>query len=176
MNALFPVMNIQYAPATVASAAEMCACGRRAFENDYFNNAIFPLGVQDPGKQDYLYERMKKRLEAPEWQYDLATTESAEGHAQVVGYAGWTRPRHENVSGPGDAVDLPGNHDQPQANTENAETYPKGMDVDVYKYAEEVIEKARKEILGEPEERVWCKCRSHSLTCDTLIGAELFLT
>jgi hypothetical protein len=140
-------MEIQFIPATEASVIEMCDCGGRAFADDALDRALFPrTHAQSQAERDEIYNfrvaRLRKRIQSPEWRYVLATTaDSSEGRARIVGYAGWVPPKQEKK----------------ESEQVGAEIYPKGMDMDVYKHAMEIIEKAKKEIIGERENRVWCK-------------------
>jgi hypothetical protein len=154
-------MNIQYIPATVAFVRDMCDCGCRAFENDGLDHALFPRHLRNPAIDEAIYEfrveRMRKRLQSPAWRYVLATTNSGDSHARVVGYAGWIAPRQGNEQGHEKDDNLAGNQMEQGTGTEDAENYPQGMDVDAYRYAMEIIENTKKEILGEAEHKVWCK-------------------
>lgn len=154
-------MNIQYIPGTVAFARDMCDCGNRAFANDALDQALFPRHLRDPGNDDVIYEfrmeRIKKRLQNPDWRYILATTDFGDGHAQVVGYAGWTAPLQGNEPGPQQDDNLAKKQVEQEANTEDAESFPQGMDVDAYRYGMEIIGNTKKEVLGADENKVWCK-------------------
>lgn len=154
-------MDIQYIPATVAFARDMCDCGRRAFENDGLDQALFPRHLRDPANDDGIYEfrveRIRKRLQNPGWRYVLATTDSGDGHVQVVGFAGWLVPLRGNDPGHEQDGNLAGNQVKQEANAEDAENFPQGMDVDAYRHAMEIVEHAKKEILGGGENKVWCK-------------------
>ena len=162
-------MNIQLMPASIASVREMCDCGRRAFADDGLQNAVFPPHLQDPADKndmnEYLEQRMRKRLQSPNWQYVLATAVSSEGHAQLVGYAGWVVPVQENESEQEQANNLTGFDAEQRSHAGDAEVYPRSMDIVAFKHAVDVIEKAKKEILGEAEQhRVWCKLQLPTLT------------
>jgi hypothetical protein len=136
-------MDIQLIPATVASVPEMSDCGCRAFENDELENAVFP---NQPGalqgRKEYRIHSIRKRLQSPGWHYVLATIDSSEGPAKVVGYAGWKAP-------------TPQGNDAEQNHAVEDDYYPEGIDMDVFKHANEVIEQAKKEVLGNEEHRVW---------------------
>jgi hypothetical protein len=143
-------MDIELLQATEASVSEICDCGIRAFENDVLDNALFPNRTQDQAGKDDIYDfriaRIRKRLQSPEWRYVVATS-SIGSQEKILGYAGWTSPLQEGESEQTKHKDV----------AENAETHPRGLDVDAYKHAMQVIEKAKKEILGEAVHRVWCK-------------------
>jgi hypothetical protein len=161
-------MDIELIPATVAYVPDMIDPGRRAFENDALDHAIFPdrsealLGSKE--SLEFRMNRIRKRLQSPEWRYVLATIDSIGGPAKIVGYAGWMVPQ-------------PQGNDTEQQHVENAvesqieqqpvaadDDTPVGLDMDAFKYGTEIVEKAKKEILGEEEHRVWCKSPlSHGL-------------
>lgn len=150
-------MDIQYIPATVASVPEIVACGGRAFENDALEHAIFPdrseamLGSKE--MLEYRMDRIRKRLQSPNWHYVLATIDSAEAPAKIVGFAGWMAPPpQENIT---EQKQVESAVESPIAIQE--ENTPKGMDMVAFKHASEVIVKAKKDILGKEEDRVWCK-------------------
>jgi hypothetical protein len=149
-------MDIKLIPATEASILEMCDCGGRAFENNALDHAIFPTCAQDPAKANDIYnfrvERMRKQIQSPEWLYVLATA-SIDGQAKILGYAGFLSPPQEQ----GKAKSNAENEVESQANALDAETFHKGMDMEAYKYATEILEKAKKDILGEGGNMVWCK-------------------
>ncbi|KAF1992033.1 hypothetical protein K402DRAFT_388607 [Aulographum hederae CBS 113979] len=148
-------MDIQYSPATVGYARDMCDCGRRAFENDLLDHALFPRHLQDVTNEEAIYkfrlERIRKRLENPRWRYLLATTDSGDGRPKVVGYSGWLAP----LKGSEQDVNLARNQDEPEAKPEDTEDFPPGLDVDVYKHVMKIIEDTKKEILGKDENNVW---------------------
>jgi len=139
----------------------MVDCGRRAFDNDALEHAILPdrsAAVLDSNEMlEFRMNRIRKRLQSPDWRYVLATVDPAEGPAKIVGYAGWMAPpTQENIT------------EQERKQKENVvqrqvqqqppvkdEDTPKGLDMDTFKYINELIEKTKKEILGEDEQRVW---------------------
>lgn len=148
-------MDIQLAPPTVAAVAEMSDCARRAFENDGLEHALFP-DRSDPqvvSKEllEYRMNRIRKHLQSPDWHYVIATIDSPQGPAKVVGYAAWmAQPPQEKAT-----------EEQPGGNTVEIQTddeyMPNHMDMDAFKYASEIIEKAKKEILEKEDNGVWCK-------------------
>ena len=154
-------MDIQLIPATVASVPEMVDCGRRAFENDALEQAIFPNPkdlLESKEFHEFRMDRIRKRLRSPDWHYVLATIDSTEAPAKIVGFAGWMPPTSgENITEQKQVESAVESQTQQRPLARDDEYSPKGMDMDAFKYANEVIEKAKKEILGEEEHRVWCK-------------------
>jgi hypothetical protein len=149
-------MNIKLLPATEALVSEICDCGIRAFENDALDHALFPNRTQDQSEKDEIYNfriaRIRKRLRSPEWLYVVATS-LIEGQAKILGFAGWMSPPQGRESEQAKAYEVV----EPQGIAAHAEIYPNGLDVEAYKHAMQIIEKAKKEILGEGDHRVWCK-------------------
>lgn len=159
-------MDIQLIPATVASVPEMVDCGRRAFENDALEHAIFPnrseVLLESKEVLEYRMNRIRKRLQSPDWHYVLATIDSTEAPVKVVGYAGWMAPPpQENIIEQKQVESAVESQIQQHPFAIDDEYSPKGMDMDAFKHAIEVIEKAKKEILGKEEHRVWCKFCIH---------------
>ena len=155
-------MGIQLIPATVASVLEIVDCGRRAFENDALEHATFPnrseVTLRSKEFLEYRMNRIRKRLQSPDWHYMLATIDSTEAPAKVVGYAGWMAPPlQENITEQKQVESAIESQIQQHPFAIDNEYIPKGMDMDAFKHANKVIEKAKKEILGEEEHRVWCK-------------------
>ena len=155
-------MDIQLIPPTVTSVPEMVDCGRRAFENDALEHAIFPNRSEDLlGSKEFLEFRMnriRKRLLSPDWHYVLATIDSPEAPAKVVGYSGWMAPSPQENITEQKQVDSAVESQIPQHPFAIDNEYsPEGMDMDAFKHANEVIEKTKKEILGKEEHRIWCK-------------------
>jgi len=153
-------MDIQLIPATVASVPEMIDCGRRAFENDALEHAIFPNRsealLDSKESKEYRMNRIRKRLQSPDWHYVLATIDSTEAPVKVVGYAGWMAPppqENDTEQKRWDGAVQSQTEHQPFAIED--EYCPEGMDMDAFKHGNEVIEKAKKEILGKEEHRVW---------------------
>jgi hypothetical protein len=145
-------MDIRLVSATVASVPGIVDCGRRAFDDDALEHAICPnrsealLGSKEV--LEYRMNRIRKRLQSPDWHYVLATIDSTEAPAIIIGYAGWMAPLPQgNIT----------EQKQVESPVENQIQSPKGMDVDAFNHANDVIEKAKKEILGKEEHRVWCK-------------------
>ncbi|KAF1998105.1 hypothetical protein P154DRAFT_263009 [Amniculicola lignicola CBS 123094] len=151
-----------YLACTVNFAREMCDCGARAFENDALDHALFPRHLRTLENENPIHEfrveRLKQRLLNPAWRYVLATHDSGHGHARVVGYAGWVVPRQVNEQEHGKDENSTGNHVKPEAGTEDAAIFPPGMDVEVFKHTMEIIERTRKELLGDNENNVWNLC------------------
>lgn len=154
-------MDIQLIPATVASVPEMVDCGLRAFENDALEHAIFPdrseVTLRSKELLEYRMNRIRKRLQSPDWHYMLATIDSTDAPAKVVGFAGWMAPppqenvtEHKHVESAGESR----TQQQPVAEDD---IRPKGMDMDALKHVSEIIEETKKDVLGEEEHRVWCK-------------------
>lgn len=141
-------MDIQFIPATVDSVRGIFECGRRAFENDGLYQALYPPHLQVPANAEGILEfslgRLRKRLEAPGWDYVLAITSPLEGDAKVVGFAGWLAPVEENES-------------KQETNVLDADILPKGIDVEAYKHAVAAVSKAQSEIMGGGKRKVWCK-------------------
>jgi hypothetical protein len=164
-------MDIQILPGTIASVREMCECGRRAFEHDGLENALFPTRRQTQAINDIIFEfrleLLKKRMSSPGWYYVLATTKSTEGQVTILGYAGWIAPQEEDKSGYEQAKRPGGNQVKQEASAPEAENYPESMDVDAYKHAMEVIEKTKQEILAG--QKVWCKLYFSLLTEETQV-------
>ncbi|KAF2464817.1 acyl-CoA N-acyltransferase [Lindgomyces ingoldianus] len=152
-------MDIKLVPATVTSVNEMCECGRRAFANDGLDNAVFPPRLRNPTNEEEIYkfrmERIGKRVQSPNWHYVLATTVPVDGHAQIVGYAGWVAPALGNESKHKQGNDLAKDQVEEQSQVAEAENFPNGMDIDAFNFAMETVEKAKKETLGEDEQKVW---------------------
>jgi hypothetical protein len=155
-------MDIQLIPATVASLPEMVDCGRRAFENDVLEHAVFPnrsevlLGSKE--LVEFRMNRIRKRLQSPDWHYVLATIDSPEAPAKVVGYSGWMAPpSQENIIKQKQVESAVESQIQQQPFAVDVESSPEGIDMDAFKHANEVIEKTKKEILGKEEHRIWCK-------------------
>ena len=92
----------------------------------------------------------------------LATIGSTEAPAKIVGYAGWMAPpSQENDTEQKQVESAVEIQIQQQPSAIEVESPPKGLDVDAFQYANEVIEKTKKEILGKEEHRVWCKFYIH---------------
>jgi hypothetical protein len=143
-------MSITITPANIDHVPQMCDCGRRAFENDGLQNALFPAGFADPDEPDAAHEahleRMRKRIQMPGSRYVVAMQESVDGELRVLGFAAFFTPVDQgDTAEPEEPEVLP-----------SAQEFPKSMDVDVYKYATEVMEEAKKEILGENVKKIWC--------------------
>lgn len=145
-------MDIKLLPATEAFVSRICDCGIRAFENDALDHALFPTRAQDDEIYNFRIARIRKRLRSPEWFYVVATS-SIEGQAKILGYAGWMSPPQGRESEQAKANAVV----ESQGIAADAEIYPNGLDVEAYKHAMQVVEKAKKEILGEGDHRVWCK-------------------
>lgn len=155
-------MDIKLIPATLASLPDMLDCGRRAFDNDALEHAIFPdrsevlLGSKEV--LDFRMNRVRKRLQSPDWHYVLATIDSIEAPTKVVGYAGWMAPPlQDNITEQKQVENSVESQTQQPSFAIDDEYIPKGMDMDAFKHGTEIIEKAKKEILGEEEHRMWCK-------------------
>ncbi|OAA65555.1 Acyl-CoA N-acyltransferase [Niveomyces insectorum RCEF 264] len=144
-------MDVRLIPGTVAAVPELVDCGRRAFANDALEHAIFP--GRSPGLSEsnelleFRRQRIRKRLQSPGWHYVLATVDSPDSPAKIVGFAGWLAPP------PPDASAADRQMEQPSLAID--EDLPDGVDRDAYKYAGEVVDKAKKELLGMEEQRVW---------------------
>jgi hypothetical protein len=171
-------MAIELIPATDAFILEMSDCGRRAFENDALDHAIFPPRAQDPAEYNDIYnfrlDRIRKRIQSSEWVYVLATS-LIEGQTKVLGYAGYMSPPQEKDAEQGQVKKVAENEVEPQANAVDAKNVPESMDMEAYKYAMEILEKAKKEIVGG-DHRVWCKLQLLRFDNETTTRAELFLT
>ena len=153
-------MDIQLIPGTVASVPEMLDCGHRAFENDALEHAVFPnrSEVLLLESKEFRMSRLRKRLQSPDWHYVLATIDSTEAPAKVVGYAGWMAPPpQQNITEQKQVESAVESQIQQQPFAVDDEYSAKGMDMDALKHVNEVLEKAKKEILGKEEHRVWCK-------------------
>ena len=162
-------------PATVDSVPEMVQCGRRAFENDALEHAIFPNRsealLDSKEFQEFRMNRIRKRLQSPDWHYVLATIGSTETSARIIGYAGWMAPPSQQNDTEQKQVESSVESQIEQQTSEIVvESAPKGMDMDAFQHANEVVEKTKKEILGKEEHKIWCKFIStffglgHSMT------------
>ncbi|KAF2422400.1 hypothetical protein EJ08DRAFT_653181 [Tothia fuscella] len=155
-------MDIKYTPAATGTSSALIRnivnCGLLAFDNDALDYALFPRNLRTPENESTIYnyriERMRKRLENPRWRYILAMTDSddGDGHAKVVGYAGWLAPlqekKHQHEEGSSPAGDEEGL-------SKVAENLPQGMEIEVYKHVMDIIENTKKEVLGKGESKVW---------------------
>lgn len=155
-------MDIQLIQATVASVPKMLDCGRRAFENDALEHAIFPdrseAVLENKEVLEYRMNRIRKRLQSPDWHYVLAMIDSTETPEKVVGFAGWMAPlSQDNITEQKQVENAVDSQIQQRPFAIDDEYSPKGIDMDAFKHVNEVIEKAKKEILGKEEHRVWCK-------------------
>lgn len=138
----------------------MVACGRRAFENDALEHAIFPdrseIMLESKELLEYRMSRIRKRLQSPDWHYVLATIVSAEARGKVVGFAGWMAPPpQENITEQKQVESAVESQTQQPSSAIDDEDKPDFIDMDAFKHANEVIDKAKKEILGNEEHRVW---------------------
>src|ERR1700712_2965348 len=89
---------------------------------------------------------MQKRIKRPDTRYAVAIQDSFEGRPRVLGYVAFLIP--SNAEDETDKIKL--------ETSSEAQKFPKTLDVEAYKYATEVMVKAKKEILGEHEKNTWC--------------------
>ena len=153
-------MTIQIIPASLEHIPQMCEVGYRAFTEDGLHNAFFPACLSDPENPNALVEAqlesMQKRIQRPETRYAVAIQDAVEGKPRVLGYVVFSIP-------PPNAVDE-ADKEKPETAPEDPK-FPKSnhsihpiwlvhldkllqqtLDVEAYNYANEVMEKAKKDI------------------------------
>jgi hypothetical protein len=142
-------MSIQIIPASLEHVPQMCDVGHRAFAEDGLHNALFPAHLSNPENPNALVEAqiesMQKRIQRSDTRYAVAIQDAVEGKPRVLGYVAFLIPSNA----------------EDEADKEKPETapgdpkFPKTLDVRAYKYATEVMERAKKEILKEQEKNTW---------------------
>lgn len=131
----------------------MFECGRRAFESNLLEKAMFPVdneSSEDLEKfKEFRVQRLTKRLSKPGCHVFIAMDINVEEGSRVLGYSVWYE---ESVSASSD-----GKKEMVVARDGSKDIVLKSVNTELIERVGSIVDEAREEYLKALEGQMWCK-------------------
>lgn len=146
-------MPIDIINGSIESASQLFECGRRAFESNLLEKAMFPINnedIEDIEKfKEFRIQRLTQRLSKPGCHVFIALDKDVEDGKRVLGYSVWYE---EPVSNSSD-----GKKEMSVAKNGGEEVVLKSINSELIERVGSIIEESRGEYLKDLEGNMWCR-------------------
>lgn len=146
-------MPIEIINGSIENAPQLFECGRRAFESNLLEKAMFPItneSVEDLEKfREFRIQRLTKRLSKSGCHVFVAIDKEVEDGNRVLGYSVWYEELIRNSSD--------GKKEMSVAKDGSEEVELESINSKLIERVGRIIEEAREEYLKGLEGGIWCK-------------------